>query len=42
MIAHRRFFLFSSVLYLTLWILLAVEPHDRSDWALENVLVAAA
>ena len=42
MIAHRRFFLFSSVLYLALWILLAVEPHDRSDWALENVLVVAA
>jgi putative membrane protein len=42
MIAHRRFFLAASVLYVAFWSLLAVEPHDRSDWALENVLVVAA
>jgi putative membrane protein len=42
MIAHRRFFLVSSVLYVAFWVLLAVAPHDRSDWALENVLVVAA
>jgi putative membrane protein len=42
MIAHRRFFLVLSVLFMAFWILLAIEPHDRSDWALENVLVVAA
>jgi putative membrane protein len=42
MISHRRYFLIASVLYAALWILLAIEPHDRSDWALENALVVAA
>ncbi len=42
MIAHRRYFLILSVLYLALWILLAIDPHDRLDWALENVLVMLA
>ena len=42
MIAHRRFCLVLTMLYATLWILLAIDPHERSDWALENVLVAAA
>jgi len=28
--------------YAAVWIVLAIEPHDRSDWALENVLVVAA
>ena len=42
MIAHRRFCLILALLFAALWTLLAIEPHDRSDWALENVLVAAA
>ena len=42
MIAHRRYFLVLSVLYGAFWILLAIDPHDRSDWALENVLVVVA
>jgi putative membrane protein len=42
MISHRRYFVILSVLYMTLWIVLAIEPHDRSDWALENVLVVVA
>jgi putative membrane protein len=42
MIRHRRYFLILSVLYLALWIALAIDPHDRSDWALENALVALA
>lgn len=42
MIAHRRYFLVLSVLYVTLWIVLAIDPHDRSDWALENALVVLA
>lgn len=27
------------LIYLLLWGLLAIEPHDRKDWALENALV---
>ena len=42
MIAHRRFCLILTLLFAAVWILLAIEPHDRSDWALENVLVVAA
>ena len=39
MIDHRRYFLTLGAVYLTLWIALAIDPHDRSDWALENGLV---
>lgn len=42
MIARRRFCLVLTVLFAAVWILLAINPHDRSDWALENVLVVAA
>ncbi|TXI78791.1 MAG: DUF2238 domain-containing protein [Cupriavidus sp.] len=27
------------LIYLLLWAVLAINPHDRKDWALENVLV---
>ena len=39
MIAHRRYFLILSAVYVAFWVLLAIDPHDRSDWALENALV---
>ncbi len=42
MISHRRYFLIASALYLVLWAGLGIDPHSRSDWALENVLVVAA
>ena len=42
MIAHRRYFLILSAVYGVIWIALAIDPHDRSDWALENVMVAVA
>ncbi|MDX1431086.1 MAG: DUF2238 domain-containing protein [Gammaproteobacteria bacterium] len=42
MIAHRRYFRILAALYLALWIALAIDPHDRSDWALENALVVVA
>ena len=42
MIPHRNYFLILSGLYLSFWLLLAIEPHDRSDWALENVLTGVA
>jgi len=28
--------------YAVVWIYLAIDPHDRSDWLLENLLVFAA
>lgn len=39
MISHRRYFLIASTLYMGFWAVLAVNPHNRGDWALENVLV---
>jgi len=41
-ISHRRYFVILSVFYMILWIVLAIRPYDRSDWALENVLVVVA
>jgi putative membrane protein len=31
-----------AVLFAVIWVLLAIEPLDRHDWALENLLVLAA
>lgn len=42
MIAHRRYFMVLSAVYGIIWLALAIEPHDRSDWALENVFVVVA
>ena len=42
MIAHRRYFLILSAVYVVVWLALAIDPHDRADWALENVLVGVA
>lgn len=39
--AHRRFLLVLAAIYAMLWLVLAVDPVDRKDWALENVLVLA-
>ena len=39
---HRRFELILAVVFGLLWVLLAIHPHDRSDWLLENALVALA
>ncbi len=39
-IIHSRYLLTLSLLFAIWWIILAIEPHDRADWALENVLVA--
>ena len=41
-ISHRRFFLILAALFMVEWLILAIAPHDRADWALENVLVVAA
>lgn len=42
MVSHRRYLLVSSAVYAVFWAALAIDPHDRGDWALENVLVAVA
>lgn len=41
MTSHRRTLLVLSGLFAVLWVALAINPHDRADWALENALVVA-
>lgn len=36
---HRRYVLTLAAVYAAFWLWLAIDPHDRADWALENVLV---
>lgn len=38
---HRNYFITLSALFVALFIFLGISPHDRADWALENVLVVA-
>jgi putative membrane protein len=40
--AHERYFLVLAVVFLLVFAALAVRPHDRADWALENALVVPA
>jgi putative membrane protein len=42
MVSHRRYFLALTAVYAVFWAALAIDPHDRGDWALENVLVVVA
>lgn len=37
--SHGRYRLFLALIFLTLWVALAIAPNDRHDWMLENVLV---
>lgn len=39
-LSHRRYLLILSILFAIEWTLLAINPYDRADWALENALVA--
>ena len=39
---HRRYELVHGVLFGLVWVVMAVGPHDRSDWLLENALAIAA
>jgi putative membrane protein len=41
-ISHRRYLLILGILFAIEWALLAINPYDRADWALENVLVAVS
>ena len=38
-ISHQKYLLILSVLFLVEWLFLAIDPQDRKDWALENLLV---
>ena len=38
-ISHQKYLLVLSILFLTEWAFLAIDPYDRKDWALENLLV---
>ena len=39
LISHRRLLLITGTLFAVWWLWLAIDPYDRSGWALENVLV---
>ena len=39
--SHHRYLLVLTVIFTIEWGLLAISPHDRAAWALENVIVAA-
>lgn len=41
-ISHRRYALILGTLFVLVWVLLAIHPNDRQDWALENVLAVIA
>jgi len=36
MMSHRRYALVLGVVFLLVWILLAIAPLDRHDWALDT------
>lgn len=38
-ISHRRFVQTLALLFFIAWVLLAIDPHYRKDWLLENLLV---
>ncbi|MFC1557779.1 DUF2238 domain-containing protein [candidate division KSB1 bacterium] len=40
-VSHQRYLLILGILFLIEWVFLSIEPYDRKDWALENVLVFA-
>ena len=40
-VSHRRYVAILIGLFVALWIGLAIQPHDRADWALENALVVS-
>lgn len=39
-VSHRRYLLILGLVFAFEWALLAIDPIDRGDWALENALVA--
>ncbi len=41
-IPHKQYLLILSVFFLTVWIVFAIDPLSRHDWALENVLIVVS
>ena len=41
-LSHRPYFLTLAFLFSVEWIILAIDPYYRDDWALENALVVVA
>jgi putative membrane protein len=39
--ARRRYLYTLGAVFAAIWLALAISPHDRADWALENALVLA-
>jgi putative membrane protein len=37
--SHKKYFLILSLIFFIEFLILAVSPYDRADWALENALV---
>ncbi len=37
--SHKNYFITLSVLFFIEFVILSISPHNREDWALENVLV---
>ena len=37
--SHRRYFLLLSLIFFIVFLVLAISPYDRADWALEHALV---
>lgn len=40
-VSHRNYLLILAGLFSILWVVLAIKPHYRADWLVENLLVAA-
>jgi putative membrane protein len=40
-VSHRNYLLILAGLFSLLWVVLAIKPHYRADWLVENLLVAA-
>src|SRR5687768_4839829 len=38
---HRNYLITLAVVFSVFWLWLAIDPHNRRDWAVENMLVVA-
>ncbi len=39
--SYKKYLGILLLIYVVLWVVLAIDPHDRKDWLLENTLVLA-
>ena len=42
MMTRKNYLWMLAIVYAVWWVAMAIAPHDRSDWVLENVLVVLA